>query len=234
MPLAAGPARGYPRRVLRIVVLGVGTQIGKTWVATALARSAERSTCIALKPIETGCDPAAQPADAAALAEAAGHSCVSPHYVFSDPMTPWLAAELAGSTIDLELIPTWVREHTTKRGTAIHATTCIVETAGGVFSPLTEDETNFDLARQLDPALWLLVAPNRLGVLHDVGATLHAMRALNRPPDMLVLNHHAATDASTSSNLSLLQRLHPELPILGVSAAQPPTLSALRTTLRLD
>lgn len=220
--------------MLRIVVLGVGTQIGKTWVASALARSAEPSSSIALKPIETGCAPPALPSDAAALAEAAGHPLLPPRYAFGEPVTPWLAAELAGTSIDVELIPGWVRDHTTRRGVALHATTCIVETAGGVFSPLTEDETNFDLARQLDPALWLLVAPNRLGVLHDVGATLHAMRALHRPPDVIVLNHHTATDASTASNLSLLRRLHPELPILGVSTSEPPTLTALRRELRLD
>lgn len=220
--------------MLRIVVLGVGTQIGKTWVATGLARSAESGSCIALKPIETGCIPPGAAADAAALADAAGHPFVPPRYAFAEPVTPWLAAELEHTAVDLEAVPDWVRDHTARRGTALHATTCIVETAGGVFSPLSEDETNLDLARQLDPALWLLVAPNRLGVLHEVGATVHAMRALHRPPDVIVLNHHAATDASTTSNLSLLRRLHPKLPILGVSTSEPPTLAALRQALLLD
>ena len=218
---------------MRIVVLGVGTQIGKTWVASALARSAAPSGCIALKPIETGCSPQS-PADAMALAEAAGHPLVAPRYSYPDPVTPWLAADRAGTTIDLEEIAEWVHQHTVRRGTALHATTCIIETAGGVFSPISEDETNVDLAARLDPALWLLVAPNRLGVLHDVRASVEAMRALHRVPDLVVLNDTGAVDPSTASNLGLLQRLHPGLPILGVSSTAPPTLAALREVLQLD
>lgn len=223
--------------MLRIVVLGVGTQIGKTWVAAALARSAGPSASIALKPIETGCTPIAPP-DAIALAEAAGHPLVPPRYTFTAPVTPWLAAESAGETIDLKRVADWIQQHSSRRGIALHATTCIVETAGGVFSPVTLDETNLDLAGLLDPALWLLVAPNRLGVLHDVRATVEAMRALHRAPDLIVLNDHAATtgasDASTTTNLSLLRRLHPDLPILGVSTAAPPSLPLLRQLLKLD
>lgn len=219
--------------MLRIVVLGVGTHVGKTWVASALARSAEPSSCIALKPIETGCAPPAPPPDAAALAEAAGHPYIAPHFAFPEPVTPWLAAERAQTEIDIDVIPDWVRGHAARSGIAGHVTTCIVESAGGVFSPLSQDGTNFDLARQLEPALWLLVAPNRLGVLHDVGATVHAMRSLDRPPDVLVLNHHGAEDASVASNASLLRRLHPELPLLEVSTREPPSLRALRRELRL-
>lgn len=220
--------------MLRIVVLGVGTHIGKTWVAAALAQSAGRSACIALKPIETGCTPEAPP-DATALAEAAGHPLVPPHYTFTAPVTPWLAAENVGDSIDLERVAEWIQQQSARRGIALHATTCIVETAGGVFSPITLEETNLDLARLLDPALWLLVAPNRLGVLHDVRATVEAMRALHRAPDLIVLNDHGGTgDTSTTTNLSLLRRLHPDLPILGVSTAAPPTLGLLRRVLKLD
>lgn len=223
--------------MLRIVVLGVGTQIGKTWVSAALARSAGPSACIALKPIETGCAPDAPP-DAIALAEAAGHPLVPPSYTFPQPVTPWLAAELVGDSIDLERVADWLQhQQSARRGIALHATTCIVETAGGVFSPLTLQETNLDLAGLLDPALWLLVAPNRLGVLHAVRATLEAMRSLHRAPDLLLLNNHGPTDpedVSTTSNLSLLRRLHPDLPVLGVSTEAPPTLLALRQLLKLD
>lgn len=221
--------------MLRIVVLGVGTQIGKTWVAAALARSAGPSACIGLKPIETGCTPDSPP-DAIALAEAAGHPLVPPHNTFTAPVTPWLAAERVGERIDLERVAEWVQHHSVRRGIALHATTCIVETAGGVFSPMTLDQTNLDLAGLLDPALWLLVAPNRLGVLHDVRATVEAMRALHRAPDLIVLNDAvtSASDASTTTNLSLLRRLHPDLPVLGVSTVAPPSLQDLRQVLKLD
>ena len=212
----------------RIVILGVGTEIGKTWVATSLARSAPPRTCIALKPIETGCASNTPAPDAALLAEAAGHPHVQPLYALPEPVTPWLAAQHAGTSIALPADADWVADHeTATHATTSRVTTCIVETAGGVFSPIAEHITNLDLAARLDPALWVLVAPNRLGVLHDVTATITALRALARPPDALVLNHRTATDASTGTNASLLRRLHPEIPVLEASTLEPPTLAAL-------
>ena len=73
----------------------------------------------------------------------------------------------------------------------------IIETAGGVFSPLALGLSNFELARALEPAIWVLVAADALGVLHDVSATLKAMRASGREPDHLVLSGAREPDAST-------------------------------------
>jgi dethiobiotin synthetase len=98
---------------------------------------------------------------------------------------------------------------------ALHATTIhgwqVVETAGGVFSPLSSRTTNFDLAFALEPAVWILVAPDALGVLHDVRATLTAMEFRGRVPDQLVLS--AARDADTSAGTNAA-----ELPRVGLPA----------------
>jgi len=76
----------------------------------------------------------------------------------------------------------------------------IVETAGAVFSPLNARETNFDLARELDPAIWILVAPDRLGVLHDLTVTLFMMKARQRVPDFIVLSQPDPSDPSIGTN----------------------------------
>jgi dethiobiotin synthetase len=76
----------------------------------------------------------------------------------------------------------------------------VVETAGGVFSPLAPNATNFELALALEPATWVLVAADALGVLHEVGATLQAMTARGRVPEHLVLCAAREADASTGSN----------------------------------
>jgi len=216
----------------QFVVFGVGTGIGKTWVASSLARSAPPASCLALKPIETGCPPDEPPADAATLADAAGHPMHRPRYCFSEPVTPWLAAEREGVTIEFKPLRTWVDEAINQHCTTLRATTCIIETAGGVFSPLSATATNLELGSILEPSLWLLVAPNRLGVLHDVGATVEAMRARHRPPDLIVLNDCCPPDASTDTNLALLRRLHANIPMLASSTSQPPTLLALTDALR--
>lgn len=209
----------------RLVVLGTGTEVGKTWVACALARAARPRRTIALKPIETGCTPADAP-DAAALARAAGAPYIPPRYCYPQPVTPWLAATMAGTSIDLKAIAAWIDESTapfaTPRGNA-DAGLCIIETAGGTFSPIAEGETNLDLARYLKPDATVLVVPNRLGCLHDAKATLDAMRLAGDTPTLLLLNCGPWTDSSTAANLTLLQRLHPTLAVHAIASEKDAT-----------
>jgi dethiobiotin synthetase len=201
----------------RIVLLGTGTGVGKTYFGVRLAESlvlAGRSV-LALKPIESGVperpvgdssESTAEPTDAERLARAAtraaGHC-----YSFAEPISPHLAARRAGASIELPHIVRWVRQHeeATLRDTTLHYT--LIETAGGVLSPLGPSLTNFDLARSLEPATWVLVAPDSLGVLHDVRATLLAMRALGRRPDHVVLCGARPPDASTGTNRAELEAL---------------------------
>jgi dethiobiotin synthetase len=94
----------------------------------------------------------------------------------------------------------------------------LIETAGGLFSPLSRRATNLDLALALEPALWILVAHDGLGVLHDVRATLLALRAVTtRTPDYLVLSASRTPDASTGTNAHELARLGLPKPIAVLS-----------------
>jgi len=110
----------------------------------------------------------------------------------------------------------------------------VIETAGGVFSPLTEHLTNFDLAHCVGDARWILVAPDRLGVLHEVVSTLHAMRSLGRAPDWLVLNAPPTPDASTGTNAAELRRLGVTTPLLCLGRDDASGLSALLEDLAPD
>lgn len=149
-----------------IVVLGTGTEIGKTEVSASLLRGARGCghQVAGLKPVLTGDD---QPDDAARLGAAAGR-VVAPRYRFAPPVSPHLAARQAGVTISLPEIGAWVAAHS--------AEVTVVETAGGVFSPISASLTNLDLAISLRPAAMVLVTSARLGVLHNVAATILAVR----------------------------------------------------------
>jgi hypothetical protein len=72
--------------------------------------------------------------------------------------------------------------------------------------------SNFELARALEPSIWLLVAADALGVLHEISATLKAMRASGREPDHLVLSGAREPDASSGGNAA-------ELATLGIARA---------------
>ena len=64
----------------------------------------------------------------------------------------------------------------------------IIETAGGLFTPLGRGVTNLDLVRALGPSVVLLVAPDRLGVLHELTATLGFAHANGARIDGVVLS----------------------------------------------
>lgn len=181
----------------RVVVLGTGTEIGKTYVSCLLAEAWNQSdgTTLAIKPVESGVRGVAE--DAARLSQVATLGDV-PCCALPEPISPHLAARNAGVSIELEDLLSFV-EVAESRLEGFSRPLSIVETAGGVFSPLSDNATNFDLARALDPAVWVLVCPNALGVLHDVQAALRAM--VQRLPDLLVFSESREPDESTVSNV---------------------------------
>ena len=202
----------------RVVVLGCGTGVGKTRFSVALLRGlgcAHRQT-MGLKPVETGVSVdisgASPGSDAEALSQASSSLLAINQslYAFKEPVSPHLAARGADVEIAIPAIVDWVcsAERRMARRVSSHmATWTVIETAGGVFSPLSERETNFELALALEPAAWIVVAPDALGVLHDVSATLHAMRARRREPDHVVLSAAREPDASTGTNARELSAL---------------------------
>lgn len=194
----------FDRHVRRVVVAGTGTGVGKTRVTRALARALRRSTAtLALKPVESGGDADARSFHVENPIEISPHPAVT----LSRPLSPHLAARLENRRIELPALVDWVR------CAEALLTTCdnmlhyvVVETAGGVLSPLSEQATNLDLVKALEPALLVLVAPDSLGVLGSLRATLLALDSLGRPPELVVLSA-AITDLSTGTNADELRAL---------------------------
>jgi dethiobiotin synthetase len=155
-----------------VVVLGTGTEIGKTEVSASLLRGARAAghQVVGLKPVLTGSD---EPDDAVRLGAAAGLT-VRPLFEFEPPISPHLAARAAGAEISLTAVGEWVTAHARE--------VTLVETAGGMLSPLSDRTTNLDLAVALQPASVVLVTSARLGVLHNVAAAIVAARQL--APDL--------------------------------------------------
>ncbi|MCR9207906.1 MAG: dethiobiotin synthase, partial [bacterium] len=91
----------------------------------------------------------------------------------------------------------------------------MIEGAGGLFSPISDDWLNVDLA--IEMKRWsdqnghsfelLLVAPDRLGVLHHVISTSRAAEAAGIPITGLILNRmDDSADDSTQTNADDLHR----------------------------
>jgi dethiobiotin synthetase len=186
---------------MRIVVVGTGTEVGKTHVSAcllALARAKGRRVA-AYKPIATGIDGVCE--DAAHHAEALAAAYRPPTFAYKKAVSPHLAAREEGRPIELDVI----RRHADQIGLA--SDFVLIEAAGGLFTPLSETETNVTLVRGLLPAFVVLVAPDRLGALHDVGASLVAARASGIEIGGVVLSAPSMPDDSTGSNASELERV---------------------------
>lgn len=150
------------------MVAGTGTEVGKTWWACRLASHlrAANVAVAARKPAQSfasGDDPASR--DAALLAAATGQhpdEVCPPHRSYAVAMAPPMAAAALGhppfAIADL------VDELRWPLGTAVG----LVETAGGVRSPLAADGDNVSLIDALAPALVLLVAHAGLGTINLV------------------------------------------------------------------
>ncbi|MEA2444557.1 MAG: dethiobiotin synthetase [Thermoleophilales bacterium] len=164
-------------RLRGVFVTGTGTGVGKSVVAASIcaALAARGEKVAAFKPVITGLDErdGEWPLDDELLAGAASAGQkpeeVAPHR-FGPPVSPHLAAELAGEQIEpLEL----ARE---ARGWAERADALVCEGIGGLMVPIAAGFLVRDLAVELDMPLVVVASPD-LGTINHTLLTLDSARA---------------------------------------------------------
>ena len=179
------------------MVVGTGTDVGKTWVTAALARDlvAAGVRVAARKPAQSFApeDPV-EGRDAAVLARATGEdpdAVCPPHRAYAVALAPPMAAATLGRPpivlADLLAELTW------PEGCQVG----FVETVGGVRSPISDDADGVTLVDALDPDLVLLVADAGLGTLNLVRLTV---AALADRPTITILNRYNGSDALHRDN----------------------------------
>jgi dethiobiotin synthetase len=183
--------------------------VGKTYVTASLRKQLRNA--IALKPIESGY--AEEGSDARTIE---GENWTRPLYCFDQPLSPHLVARDCGVHISAAEIRSWLAD----RAARARRDLVLMETAGGLLSPLDDEGLdNLGLIRAVGAEAWVLVAPNRLGVLHDVRAALVAAHAVDAPPVAIVLSE-VTSDQSSFSNATELSRLTP-VPVFVVAPSAP-------------
>jgi dethiobiotin synthetase len=213
-------------RGLLVIVTGVGTAIGKTHVAEALLHAwGRRSRVTGLKPIESGVEPGVD-TDAARLARASTFHVKQQGIALRAPLSPHLAARRENVAIS---VPEIVRLVDDAREAAEGV---LVELPGGLFTPIADDALNLDLALRLRADVTLLVAPDRLGVLHDTISAVRAATSALRI-DAVLLVAPDQPDASTGTNAAEIER-HARIAVAAVLPRAPPdALSILPAVERL-
>lgn len=184
------------------VVAGTGTEIGKTHVCEALLTrlGAGGRRVAGVKPVESGVTDGVL-TDAERLARASTFHVKHTGVRLAEPISPHRAARREGVRLDVASLAAPILP------LRADVDLLVVELPGGLFTPLSDDAVNADLALRLRPDALLLVAPDRLGVLHDVVAALRAAAAMSLAVTAVVLVSPERPDASTGTNVEELARV---------------------------
>lgn len=204
----AGEESGQGRRARGVFVTATGTEVGKTITSAVLARTlaGEGKRVAVFKPAFTGMDEYVDYDEAAAIAavEAAGDGWpsviglpdpaalraaarsaqsdaeISP-YRFDPPMSPHLAAGLAGVEIDPEHVMA------AARAASDGADAIICEGAGGLLVPLSPSWTMRSCAVELGYPL-VIVSPPGLGAINHTLLTVESARSVGLKVAAIVIN----------------------------------------------
>ena len=193
----------------------------------ALAARGERVA--AFKPVVTGTDeePGEWPRDHELLAHATGAAPaqVAPH-TFGPAVSPHLAAELAGTTIEPRPLVEAARA-------AGRDAVLVCEGVGGLMVPLTPGYLVRDLAVDLGLPLVVAARPG-LGTINHTLLTLEAARAAGlRPVGVVMTPWPEEPDAMQRSNRETVERLG-GVPVSALPFTTPAALAAAGAGLPLD
>jgi dethiobiotin synthetase len=179
-----------------VAVVGTGTDIGKTWVASRLLTDLRAAglRVSARKPAQSF-EPDDDPGglDAALLGAATDETSEEvcpPHRWYEVAMAPPMAAESLGRPpFTIEDLMSELRWPESEDPVDVG----LVETAGGIRSPMANDGDCLALCAALAPDVIVLVADAGLGTINAVRLTIHALRPL-RAPVIVILNRFEVRD----------------------------------------
>jgi dethiobiotin synthetase len=184
-----------------IVVTGTNTGVGKTVFSAILTRYLlELGLNVrALKPLASG-----DRSDAESLAIAQNHGLaldeINPWW-FPQALAPAIAAKNMGRSVSLQDVASFIRQHQRSRP---QPDWLIVEMAGGLLSPYCEDGDALDLIRRFR-ALPLVLADNRLGVLHQIECVWRLWSSSERKRARLMLKGGDGSSEVQTTNWDWVQ-----------------------------
>lgn len=216
----------------RLFITGTDTEIGKTWVASALIRHLVQAgyRVAGMKPVASGCEVTADGLrndDALRLIAESNvklpYDTVNP-YAFEPAIAPHIAAEEAGQSIEIERVRQLAK--------TIEADYLVVEGVGGWCVPLGETSMLAELAKATADEV-IIVVGMRLGCINHALLTAAQVRRDGMPVKGWIANHVDPQMHVQSENLATLRSLMP-CPMLGVlpwndGGSTPPQLSVLST-----
>jgi len=203
-----------------VIVTGVGTDIGKTYVSASIIRAlrAHEVPVDAFKPVISGYDPdQAEASDAGVLLAALGEpvtpetlNAMSP-FRYAAPLSPPLAAAREGRSIRFADVAGACRERAADAGRAL----LLIEGAGGVMSPLSDGATVLDLIEALDAPV-LLVTGTYLGAISHTLTAVEVLRRRGVTIRAVVINENEGSGTTLEEMHESLRVLAGGVPVFSV------------------
>jgi dethiobiotin synthetase len=198
-------------------ITATDTGLGKTYVTRALADTISVKMPVTYcKPVQTGCErrggvliaPDAEYVFAGA-AQQFGDDNVHTPYRFEPPVSPHLAARLAGESIDMARIRACVLRLRERCAGVV-----LVEGAGGILAPISDSLAMADVAKALDIPV-IVVTSARLGTLNHTALTLEALSRRGLRLAGVVINEAGARelDIICTDNSAAITRMAGPAPV---------------------
>jgi dethiobiotin synthetase len=191
-----------------LFITATGTGIGKTLLTTILCHQLTRrgrDVC-ALKPVVSGFasdDPASDPAlilrSLEKEATPSAIAAIAP-WRFPAPVSPHLAARLAGRTLALDDVAAFCREQA-----HIARDLLLIEGAGGVMSPIDDSHTYLDLIAILGHPT-ILVTGSYLGAISHTLTAICALKSRDVPIRGIVVSE-SEPSAGLVETAQIIERL---------------------------
>ena len=183
----------------KILVAGIGTDVGKTIVSAILTTLLDGDYW---KPIQSGPEESSDTATMQKWLDIKKHKIHPPAYSLKAPLSPHHAARLQNTILSLDSI---TPPKTTRP--------LIIEGVGGIFVPLTPQILSIDLFKSWD-CKWVIVSRHYLGSINHTLLTIDALKRLSIPILGIIFNGEANPDSESAileiSGLKALGRLLPE------------------------
>jgi dethiobiotin synthetase len=207
-----------------LFIAGTGTDVGKTYVTASLIRGlrATGAAVDALKPVVSGFDPEAPAgSDPAVLLDALGRAWspdslaeIAP-WRFRAPLSPPLAAAREGVRLSGDMVVARCIQRAAQRTAGAWL---LIESAGGIMSPLDDRLTMLDLAVMLGAPV-LLVAGSYLGTISHTLTAAAVIEAAGLELMGVVVSEGGAETPPLKETVAALEGRLP-MPIRGLRRLQ--------------
>jgi len=179
----------------QFLVLGTSTDIGKTFfICEIVKKLLEKKIAInAIKPIISGFDMDDKESDSAKILEVLSLDLnkknieATTPFRFKTPLSPPVAARLEGKTINYTAVKNFCKKKIQKA--RYNKETLLIESAGGVMTPINDDKTFLDLAEDLKIPV-ILIGACYLGAVNHSLCALEALKSRDIKVSVLIVNDH--------------------------------------------